>query len=176
MPKVGFKHTEESKIKMSKSRTGVKRPGFSDEWKENISRAHKGRKRPRVTEIGCKICGEKEPSKMVVDKRNFTGLAQVCRSCEAIRRAEEDRYRHIKRSYGITTDDVVAMHKKQGGKCPVCGNDVCLPKQYESVIDHCHASGKFRGILHHKCNLLLGHAKDNMNTLEMAVEYLKVNA
>lgn len=72
-------------------------------------------------------------------------------------------------------DDVISMHKKQNGMCPVCGNAVCLPKQYESVIDHCHESGKFRGVLHHKCNLLLGHASDNIRTLEMAIEYLKAN-
>jgi hypothetical protein len=41
------------------------------------------------------------------------------------------------------------------------------------VIDHCHITGKVRGLLCSKCNKALGLFSDNLNTLEQALKYLK---
>ena len=42
-------------------------------------------------------------------------------------------------------------------------------------VDHCHASGKVRGVLCNSCNNILGHARDNIDVLKSAAEYLLVN-
>ena len=39
-------------------------------------------------------------------------------------------------------------------------------------IDHCHTTGKVRGLLCESCNLVLGKVKDNVVTLERAIKYL----
>ena len=39
-------------------------------------------------------------------------------------------------------------------------------------IDHCHETGKIRGILCHLCNNLLGNARDNTTILASAIDYL----
>ena len=47
-----------------------------------------------------------------------------------------------------------------------------LRREKSSDIDHSHETGKVRGLLCHNCNMLLGHSKDNINTLENAIMYL----
>lgn len=60
---------------------------------------------------------------------------------------------------------------RQEGLCGVCtlelGDDV--------VIDHDHATGYIRGLLHNKCNLLLGFANDDAKLLNNAARYLLAN-
>lgn len=41
------------------------------------------------------------------------------------------------------------------------------------VIDHCHISGKFRGWICHKCNVMLGMAEDRPELLRRAADYLE---
>lgn len=78
---------------------------------------------------------------------------------------------HLKRKYGMTVDDLDAMWDRQDGCCALCGDPVI-----DWVIDHCHTSGKVRGILHHKCNVILGMAQDDPALLRRAAEYLEVHA
>jgi hypothetical protein len=42
-------------------------------------------------------------------------------------------------------------------------------------FDHCHNSGKFRGWLCVRCNLILGHAKDNPVLLEKLAVYVRTH-
>lgn len=39
-------------------------------------------------------------------------------------------------------------------------------------VDHCHTTGKIRGLLCHQCNVLLGASKDSITTLQNAIKYL----
>jgi hypothetical protein len=39
-------------------------------------------------------------------------------------------------------------------------------------IDHCHTTGKVRGLLCHACNRALGNFGDNIANLEQAIIYL----
>lgn len=51
-----------------------------------------------------------------------------------------------------------AMHAAQGHRCAVCGLD-CTSE--EAVLDHSHAHGGIRGVLHRGCNSLLGKLENN---------------
>lgn len=42
-------------------------------------------------------------------------------------------------------------------------------------VDHCHDSGKVRGVLCNPCNVILGHARDRPDLLESAAKYLRDN-
>ena len=104
------------------------------------------------------------------------GLDSWCRKCRATYRAEICRGKFR----GQLSDDEVKKLKKQE-KCDICGgnefagsrNNIHVGKVYALVMDHNHTSGKFRGMLCNHCNRGLGNFKDNINTLQAAIEYLK---
>jgi hypothetical protein len=80
--------------------------------------------------------------------------------------------------YGIDHEERDKMLAKQGGVCAVCGSNE--PKGRGWVVDHDHSCcpgikscGEcIRGILCVNCNLVLGHANDNIDTLTSAIAYL----
>ena len=64
------------------------------------------------------------------------------------------------------------LFDKQAGCCAICGKHQANLKQTMNV-DHNHKTGKIRGLLCHNCNLLLGFAEENIQTLKNAINYLK---
>ena len=83
--------------------------------------------------------------------------------------AKQKRYdlknpdRRKNKQYGI---NLAEMKKKQNGMCAICSRKVFL------VIDHCHQTKKFRGLLCNDCNLGLGRFFDSVENLEKAKKYL----
>jgi hypothetical protein len=82
------------------------------------------------------------------------------------------RLRYLKRRHGITIEQYVAMETAQGGVCAICrepgrGSDRRLH------VDHCHATGRVRGLLCFSCNVALGAMSDRTDWLEAASAYLK---
>ena len=56
-----------------------------------------------------------------------------------------------------------------GELCECCGKPVTRNWQ----LDHCHDTGDFRGWLCKQCNTGLGNLGDNLQSLQLAVEYLQ---
>ncbi len=73
--------------------------------------------------------------------------------------------------YGITSEQFAAMLESQNGRCAICKTSEPSGKGNWHV-DHCHSSGKVRGLLCHFCNLMLGNAKDDVDRLTAAIEYI----
>lgn len=76
--------------------------------------------------------------------------------------------------YDITVAQWNELHTSQGGKCQICKE--ILPEITASekipAVDHCHKTGKIRGLLCHPCNAGLGHFKDSIELLQKAINYL----
>lgn len=70
----------------------------------------------------------------------------------------------------FTYQDYLKLSKKQGNVCAICKKP---EKNKRLATDHCHTKNKVRGLLCHNCNSLLGHAKDNIEILKLAIKYLK---
>lgn len=85
-----------------------------------------------------------------------------------------DKFRTYGRSrrYGLDQSEFDAIFSRQNGRCAVCGVSL-EPNGRHTHIDHCHTSGKVRGILCHHCNAALGYAKDNPETLRRAAKYIE---
>ena len=77
------------------------------------------------------------------------------------------------KKYGLTIDEFELILIKQNNECCVC--NIPFKKTSDAKIDHCHKSGKTRGIICNHCNIALGHTKDNIEILYKLIEYLKEN-
>ena len=91
---------------------------------------------------------------------------------------EKMRAYKLKHRTGLTLDEYDAILEGQQGVCAICKNE--LPKRIKRggqvklfCVDHDHETGKVRGLLCDDCNLMLGFAKDRIETLQAAIEYLK---
>lgn len=80
---------------------------------------------------------------------------------------EQRRDRRLRVKYGITQADYLVMYAAQEGKCAVCERDFEL-----LCVDHCHDTGKVRGLLCHSCNSSLGHLRDDSYSAVNAARYL----
>lgn len=112
----------------------------------------------------CRTCGEVKPHSEW--HRNATasdGLATRCKAC----RAERGRQDHLKRQYGITEAERDELIASQGGVC--C---ICLAAAPEHV-DHCHKTGRVRGVLCFSCNAALGQFKDRPDAIRRAAAYVE---
>ena len=77
----------------------------------------------------------------------------------------------LKRRYGITLAERNDQLTKQDNKCAICRTE--FDEAHKPETDHDHATQSVRGQLCHACNVMLGQAKDNIETLAHAIVYLK---
>lgn len=72
--------------------------------------------------------------------------------------------------YGLSLTDVEDLRAKTGGACPIC---LVFTPTVSVVVDHCHLTGRVRGILCSKCNLVLGKFQESPEIVRSALDYLK---
>ncbi len=75
------------------------------------------------------------------------------------------------RKFGLAPGDRDFMHDYQQGQCGIC-------QRHESeftrklAVDHCHETGRVRGLLCGPCNTALGLLSDDRQRLERAIRWL----
>ena len=95
------------------------------------------------------------------DKRMPDGHYDVCRDCRSKHRNITD----------IPKEDYEALLQAQNYSCAICGVNAEESKN-GLAVDHNHATDQVRGLLCMRCNVGLGYFKDNINSLNEAVNYL----
>lgn len=80
----------------------------------------------------------------------------------------EQRRRHRIQAYGITVEQYNQMLEDQGGGCYLCGGT----DSKSLSIDHCHHTGRVRGLLCSAHNRALGLLGDDPEMLLKAHAYL----
>ncbi|MGS1095849.1 endonuclease VII domain-containing protein [Aquamicrobium terrae] len=93
------------------------------------------------------------------------------------RKPAQKRAAHLKREFALTPEAFEALLERQGGGCAICHAKVTGLKERgrrerSLHVDHCHETGRVRGILCHRCNFGLGHFRDDPELLERAAAYL----
>jgi hypothetical protein len=86
----------------------------------------------------------------------------------ALRHPDKMRDIQYKTNYGITLNDFNRLYKKQEGKCTICDK-----YNKKLCVDHNHQTGNVRELLCGSCNKLLGFAKEDINILLGAINYIK---
>jgi hypothetical protein len=103
-----------------------------------------------------------------------------CSSCawkKTKARQERDpaKYKELRRvnllkyKYKIEPTEYDRLFEEQAGACAICKDKV----DYLLYVDHDHGDGRVRGLLCQGCNSVLGYAKDKIETLVSAIEYLR---
>ena len=78
--------------------------------------------------------------------------------------------KQLKSSYGITLAYFNGMLELQNSVCAICNEP---QKGKYLAVDHCHETGKVRGLLCENCNKALGQFHDNITLLKSAIAYLE---
>ncbi|MGW3726254.1 endonuclease VII domain-containing protein [Streptomyces sp. NPDC000851] len=112
----------------------------------------------------CLKCGEVKPwSEWHRNATASDGLSTRCKAC----RAAEGRAGHLKRQYGITEVERDELIASQAGVCCIC---LAAPAAH---VDHCHQTGRVRGVLCFSCNAALGQFKDRPDAIRRAAAYVE---
>jgi hypothetical protein len=137
---------------------------------------HRGTKDGRATHcIDCQKARTRE--------WNAANRAKVAARYAASKDARDDNWRRDQRHlwlrrYGLTPEDYDRMLQEQGGTCAICQ----LPERYidartgetrRLAVDHCHITGKVRGLLCGRCNRSIGQFADDHERLLRAAAYLR---
>lgn len=85
---------------------------------------------------------------------------------------EQARKWNMKAKFGITPEEYDVMLNKQNGVCAICSNTCRSGRRL--AIDHCHKTGKIRGLLCGECNNGIGKLKDDPSLLRKAITYLEI--
>jgi hypothetical protein len=85
---------------------------------------------------------------------------------------------NLKMRYGMTAAEYAAMLLIQEGVCAICRQPETRThgrtgRTFSMPVDHCHKSGKVRGLLCQNCNRALGLLGDDVDRLKAAVRYLE---
>lgn len=112
----------------------------------------------------CPQCSEVRPhSEWERNKTSSDGWASYCRECRAAR----NRASYLKRRYGLTEAERDAMVAAQRGLCVIC---LKAPAVH---VDHCHETGRVRGVLCFNCNSAIGKLGDDPDAVRRAAAYLE---
>jgi hypothetical protein len=134
------------------------------------------------------------------DSTKKDGMASICKQCYRIRQRTDAAFRErsklynrnkyqtdagyrkrvnetgrrcaLRRLYGITVEQYNRMVIDQSGCCAVCRRTL-LELGRSLAVDHCHKTGKVRGLLCGGCNGILGRFNDDAERFLRASEYLK---
>lgn len=92
-------------------------------------------------------------------------------------KAKADKRKQHLKYYGLNEKGFQSILETQGFRCALCGE--MFGDSFEKrtkYIDHNHETGFVRGILHPKCNTLLGMANDDVTRLKQAINYLETRS
>jgi hypothetical protein len=80
----------------------------------------------------------------------------------------------LKKKFGLTPDEFMAMKDAQNGCCKIC-KELLTAGKGGSVVDHCHKTERIRGLLCNGCNSGIGWFKEAPERLIAAIAYLEDN-
>lgn len=123
-----------------------------------------------LTELNCSGCKVLKSVNEFNKNRSRPGYDLRCRTCKAATHREA----HLRRRFGMTLEEYDALLKKQDNACAICKKQHAQHRPGTNLpIDHCHTTGKVRGLLCDFCNQGIGSLMDSPELLRAAADYLE---
>lgn len=127
-----------------------------------------------------KICSRCNIDKPITDYNRYKKFKNgepyfayytYCKKCKVSVYSANQRASYLKKKFNLTVEEYQDLYIAQSGVCLICKVDfLTLPKR--PAIDHCHNTGKIRGLLCANCNAGIGFLKDDPKILREAAKYL----
>jgi len=116
-----------------------------------------GKLKTKVGELG-RVCTRCKTYKLWVEfglqALGTNGHSSCCVDCSRKRqRGPNQRETRLKRVYSLLPGQYAETLKKQNGVCKLCSRKTDKPL----LVDHCHITGRVRGLLCINCNTALGY-------------------
>ncbi len=121
----------------------------------------------------CTVAKIKSTPKKIISEEERIKKNKVLRSWYETTKTS-NRIKALLRLYGINLKEYNLLIEKYNNSCGICGiHQSELEKSL--CVDHCHKTGKIRGLLCNCCNMVLGKFEDDLQMFQKAIDYLKQN-
>ena len=138
----------------------------------------------QIADMICRECGTHgPPEKFAKHVGSPGGRQRLCKKCDSARskkwaqeNPEKRRDTKLIYEFNISHKEYISMLAKQSNVCAICQQPETVKLRgilKRLAVDHCHATGKIRGLLCQGCNTSLGNFNDDVSLLERAIAYLK---
>ncbi len=135
-----------------------------------------------------KVCSKCRQSKLLTEfypqANGVYGRKSACSTCS---RSYTSRYRkakgeggkhvarcsYLQRTYGMSLEEYTSLLSAQNASCAICQTHYSKVLHGKLCVDHCHESGKIRGLLCHPCNAAIGLLKEDEEVLYRAARYIR---
>lgn len=104
------------------------------------------------------------------NREHYNAYRNAWRKKNRIRYLEQRKWVRLKSAYGLSKEEYLELLDRQKGGCAICKTK---PGSKLLAVDHCHRSGKVRGLLCSNCNTGLGLLGDSKRLLAKALSYLR---
>lgn len=132
------------------------------------------------------IFGHTKSNKSYIKFKNKDKLDCRIKNLYEVPRLKDINWRDValRKQYGISEEEYNSLLNSQDNKCIICGfvpeilaekilgRGKTSSKNRYLVVDHCHETGRIRGLLCFNCNVGLGNFRDKKENLKNAIEYL----
>jgi hypothetical protein len=130
----------------------------------------------RINPPGMKFCTRCEETKPLEDfpkaTRSHDGRFTYCRPCTKARNDERTPATRLRWRYHLSQEEWDALWAGQQGRCAICHRDPVTAGHRGLVVDHCHKTGRVRGLLCVPCNVTLARLEDETDWITAAQSYL----
>jgi hypothetical protein len=131
--------------------------------------------------LRCRICrNDSERKRLKIKYIKTPKKHEKTKLPDYIKHEDRNHSYTILNRFKLLPEKYYLMLKEQNNLCAICNKTESQLKKKSSKVkmlsvDHCHLTGKIRGLLCHQCNTGLGHFKDSIDILQKAIMYLKAS-
>ncbi len=167
------------------ARTAEEKKAYAKAWwaaNKDKARAYSKEWKARNPEKAKAMSAESKRRNPERVKRNMREWSQKNRYGNeehlAKKRASESTAQRVLKKYGLTPEEYAAMLVAQGGVCAVCRRaEFAVNKVHGTplrlTVDHCHETGRVRGLLCGNCNRAAGMLRDDPVLVRALAAYLE---